>query len=117
MNSVMICCKRFKERLNAENIQSEYQEVQTKRYCKRTIVSIVSDNASNTVKAFSLFGSEVYQELKIDWGNDTEEESEAENMYEDNKGNLAKHMSSLHTVCNLLLKTAWKSVLSTWKQY
>ncbi|CAG2238821.1 unnamed protein product [Mytilus edulis] len=51
MKSVMICCKRFKGRHTAESIRSEYEEVVTSFEIGFKIAAIVSDNASNMVKA------------------------------------------------------------------
>ncbi|VDI11014.1 Hypothetical predicted protein [Mytilus galloprovincialis] len=63
MKSVMICCKRFKGRHTAESIRSEYEEVVTSFEIGFKIAAIVSDNASNMVKAFSIPG---FDDFKVD---------------------------------------------------
>lgn len=58
LKSVMICCKRVKGRHTADNIRMEYEEVISCFDVGHKIISVVSDNASNMVKAFSLPGCE-----------------------------------------------------------
>lgn len=58
MKSVMICCKRFKGRHTSENIRQEYEEVISSFEVGDKIATIVSDNAANMIKAFSLPGYE-----------------------------------------------------------
>lgn len=59
LKSVMVCCKRFKGSHSAENIRHEYEEVISCFEIAEKISTIVSDNASNMIKAFSLPGCEI----------------------------------------------------------
>lgn len=58
MKSVMICCKIFKGRHTSENIRQEYEEVISSFEIGEKIPTVVSDNAANMIKAFSLPGVE-----------------------------------------------------------
>jgi len=53
MKSAMIACKRFKGRHTAENILHEYEECITSFDINDKIFCVISDNASNMVKAFN----------------------------------------------------------------
>ncbi|CAC5386803.1 unnamed protein product [Mytilus coruscus] len=53
MKSAMIACKRFKGRHTAENILHEYEECITSFNINDKMFCVISDNASNMVKAFS----------------------------------------------------------------
>ena len=61
LNSVMICCKRFKDKHSAENIRHEYGETVTAFNISDKITCIVSDNASNMIKSFLLPGYEAVE--------------------------------------------------------
>lgn len=52
LKSVMICCKRFKQKHTAENIRHEYEEIISSYDMNKKITCVVSDNAANIVKAF-----------------------------------------------------------------
>ncbi|XP_069103066.1 zinc finger BED domain-containing protein 4-like [Argopecten irradians] len=67
MKSVMICCKRVRGKHSAENIRNEYEEAIACFGIGCKIAAVVSDNASNMVKAFSLPG---FENMKSDDKND-----------------------------------------------
>ena len=54
MKSVMLTCKRFRGRHTADNIVQEYDNTIQAYNIASKVSSIVTDNASNMVKAFSL---------------------------------------------------------------
>lgn len=70
LRSVMICCKRFCGKHTAENIRNEYEEIIASFDIAKKIVAIVSDNASNMVKAFSIPG---YEDEDISQDQDSDE--------------------------------------------
>ncbi|VDI42302.1 Hypothetical predicted protein [Mytilus galloprovincialis] len=82
MKSVMICCKRFKGRHTAESIRSEYEEVVTSFEIGFKIAAIVSDNASNMVKAFSIPG---FDDFKVDHESSDEEIDDVDKEIEDDQ--------------------------------
>ncbi|KAJ8315996.1 hypothetical protein KUTeg_006010 [Tegillarca granosa] len=70
LRSVMFCCKRFCGKHTAENIRNEYEEIIASFDIAKKIVAIVSDNASNMVKAFSIPG---YEDEDISQDQDSDE--------------------------------------------
>lgn len=54
LKSVMVSCSRFQGRHSAENIRQEYEEVVSDLNVRNKISYVVSDNASNMVKAFKM---------------------------------------------------------------
>ena len=52
----MLACKRFKGRHTAENVVSNYEEVLSDYEIGNKISHVITDNASNMIKAFSLPG-------------------------------------------------------------
>lgn len=53
MKSVMLACARFKGRHTADNIYQQYQETLSAFEISSRIASVVTDNASNMLKAFN----------------------------------------------------------------
>ena len=53
MHTVMLQCKRFKGKHSAENIRHEYEETLATYDISNKICSIITDNASNMMKAFN----------------------------------------------------------------
>ena len=53
MHTVMLHCKRFKGKHSAENIRHEYEETLATYDISNKICSIITDNASNMMKAFN----------------------------------------------------------------
>lgn len=58
MQSAMLACKRFKGRHTAENILQQYEETVASFDVAQKTTDVVTDNASNMTKAFSLPGYE-----------------------------------------------------------
>ena len=73
MQSVMIACKRFKGRHTADNIRLEYEESLSAYDISDKIMTIVTDNASNMVKAFDLQLPGYVKEKDADDDSDSEE--------------------------------------------
>ena len=55
-SSAMLACRRFTGRHTADNISVQYEEVVNKFNIADKVTHVVSDNASNVVKAFKLPG-------------------------------------------------------------
>ena len=75
MKSVMLACKRFRGKLSGENILQEYEETMALFDIALNVVHIITDNASNMKKAFSLPGFASDVEKK---SNDSEDEDQDE---------------------------------------
>ena len=56
MQSIMLCCKRFRGQHTAENIAQYYEEMISTFNIVGKVTTVVTDNASNVVKAFHLPG-------------------------------------------------------------
>ena len=92
MNYVMPACKRFKGRHTAENILHGYEDCITSYDINDNICCVISDNASNMVKAFSFPVSGYTDSDEQFWlNNDTiedycdPEESESQNPFPKHK--------------------------------
>lgn len=85
LKSVMICCKRFKQKHTSENIRHEYEETVSSFDINKKITCVVSDNAANMVKAFdfSLPGFEV--EITAIQNTDSDDDDDEDN--DDNDDN------------------------------
>lgn len=59
LESVMVACKRFKGRHTAENIYEMYEDILSKYNLGSGISTIITDNAANIVKAFTLPGLDI----------------------------------------------------------
>uniref|UniRef100_A0A1X7SG31 DUF4371 domain-containing protein n=1 Tax=Amphimedon queenslandica TaxID=400682 RepID=A0A1X7SG31_AMPQE len=75
MYSLMLECKRFKGRHTAENIYSYYCEATTSYNIEGKVITTVTENASNVVKAFSIPG---YHGDSHNYDEDEEEDEERE---------------------------------------
>ena len=51
MQSIMLCCKRFRGQHTEENIAQYYEEVISTFNIVGKVTTVVTDNASNVVKA------------------------------------------------------------------
>ena len=56
LKSVLLCCKRFKGHHTAENIYQQYEDAVLQFDVADKVRHIVTDTASNTIKAFTLPG-------------------------------------------------------------
>ena len=80
MRTVMITCKRFNGRHTADNIRYEYEEAISKFEISDKILTIVTDNASNMMKAFDFSLPGFTPENEDDDESDTEEHDTNENL-------------------------------------
>jgi hypothetical protein len=76
MHPVMLACKRFKGRHTAENIRQQYEETVSTFELASKITNIVTDNASNMIKAFDLPGFEDINTATDDDSGDDEMDSD-----------------------------------------
>ncbi len=60
LHTIMLACNRFKGRHTADNIQATFEETVSEYGIGQKVLTVVTDNAANMVKAFSLPG---YEEL------------------------------------------------------
>ena len=76
--SCVLSCKRFKGRHTAENIYSSYEGIIQLFGIERKVKYIVSDNASNVIKAFSLpeFEESATSDASMNSDNNTDNESD-----------------------------------------
>lgn len=56
LRSILLCCKRFKRKYTSENIRNAYEEALVCFDIANKTTAVVSDNATNMVKAFSIPG-------------------------------------------------------------
>ena len=114
--SCMLSCKWFKGRHAAENIYSSYEGIVQLFDIERKVKYIVSDNASNMIKAFFLPGFEesATNDALMDSDSDTDNESDDDTttdgdtttdssvIDEDVLQYLPEHQSCLLIPCSLL---------------
>ena len=81
MKSAMLACQRVKGRDTGENIAQHYEDVISTYPLNNTRITIVTDNASNMVKAFALPGFEIERVT------DSDDDSEVESDDDDDAGN------------------------------
>ena len=81
MKSAMLACQRVKGRHTGENIAQHYEDVISTYPLNNTRITIVTDNASNMVKAFALPGFEIERVT------DSDDDSEVESDDDDDAGN------------------------------
>ena len=74
LQSVMLACKRFKGRHTAENIRHEYEETVSAFEISHKITAIVTDNASNMIKAFD-FSLPGYEDDNTSAEDDSDDEN------------------------------------------
>lgn len=124
LESAMLECKRFKGRHTAENIAQYYDEAITSYGIHSKIVTTVTDNASNVVKAMSLPGFEECElsdaEEEDDDGDSSEDESVEEfgDLESDSSGNpqvVLASQGSQHDTCfahtlQLVVKDGFKQI-------
>lgn len=65
LHSLMLACRRFKGRHTAENIFAHFDEVVNYFNISHKVSYVISDNASNMIKAFSIAGPRV-QAVQVD---------------------------------------------------
>ena len=76
IKSVMISCKRFKQKHTAENIRHEYEEIISSFDINKKILCVTSDNAANMVKAFDFSLPGYENEKNVDECSDDEDNDE-----------------------------------------
>ncbi|VDI46437.1 Hypothetical predicted protein [Mytilus galloprovincialis] len=112
-HSVMLSCKRFKGKHTAESIRYEYGETLAVFEIADKIFTIVTDNASNMVKAFktSLPGFEDTTD-DGDSGNDKPEDVDCEDKNEDELEHLPNHSRCYAHTLQLVIKDGLKDCTS-----
>ena len=116
MQSLMLECKRFKGRHTAENIAHNYDEVITSYNIDRKIVTTVTDNASNIVKAFSLpgFQDDSLHTNRDDEDNEGDEDEEDEKINEmdlhDSLDYVSEHDTCFAHTLQLVIKDGFKEI-------
>ena len=110
MYSLMLECKRFKGRHTAENIYACYCEVTTSY---DNVITTVTDNGSNVVKAFSLpgyhddpFHQECYEDEEQD---DEEREIDAIDLH-DSLEYVSEHDTCFAHTLQLVIKDGFKEI-------
>ena len=78
MQSVMIACKRFKGKHTSENIRQVYEETIACFDIAEKIEGVISDNASNMVKAFDFSLPGFTEEKRTDGDDDDDDDSNDE---------------------------------------
>lgn len=76
--SAVLACRRFTGRHTADNISAQYEEVVNEFNIAEKVTHIVSDNASNMVKAFKLPGYNANSQSDRDDTSDTDGRSDTE---------------------------------------
>ncbi|KAG7166413.1 hypothetical protein Hamer_G005510, partial [Homarus americanus] len=66
LNSVMLACRRFKGSHTSDNIYDKYQETVAFYDVRSKVTTIITDNAANMVKAYTLFPVEQLDEDEED---------------------------------------------------
>ncbi|XP_011405551.1 PREDICTED: uncharacterized protein LOC105313654 [Amphimedon queenslandica] len=109
MYSLMLECKRFKGRHTAENIYSYYCEATTSYNIKGKVITTVTDNASNVVKAFSIPG---YHGDLQDYDEDEEEDEGEMNATDlhDSLDYVSQHDTCFAHTLQLVIKDGFKEI-------
>ena len=106
LNSVMICGKRFKGKHNSENIRHEYEEAVATFEITDNISCIISDNASNMIKAFD-FSLPGFESKADQCDDESEEDHDCEETDDDNeelKDCLPRHSRCCAHTLQLVIK-------------
>ena len=98
MQSLMLACRRFIGRHTTDNIAQYYHETVTSNKISSTIVTIVTDNASNEIKAVSIPGFHDSTSLN-EVGEDEEDEDDDNEMEICNIDDTTFLWSSEHDTC------------------
>ena len=101
----MLCCKRFKGKHSADRIRNEYEETISSFCLADKIIAVVSDNATNMIKAFSLPG---YDDIKDTDESESEDENDDDNVMSDSDIFLPKHSRCYAHTLQLTVKDGLK---------
>ena len=117
LNSVMICCKRFKGKHNYENIRHEYEEAVATFEITDKISCVISDNASNMIKAFdfSLPGFECNADQCEDGSGEDYDCEETDDDNEELKDCLPRHSRCFAHTLQLVIKDGLRDCSSNLK--
>jgi hypothetical protein len=107
----MLACRRFKGRHTAENIAQYFDETITSHDISHKIVTTVTDNAANVVKAMSLPGFENTYSLEKD--EDEDEEDELSEMEDFQKDILLDHDTCFSHTIQLVVKDGLDEIGAT----
>lgn len=106
MKSVMLACSRFRGRHTAENISQQVDETLACFDIAEKVTNIVTDNASNMIKAFSLPGFET-EDTDKDFDEDCEmDEAEPQDITDDSV--TTEHVPCFAHTLQLVIKDGMK---------
>ena len=118
LQSVMLACSRFRGSHTGDAISEEYEKIMASFQISNKVSFIISDSASNMIKAFSLPGfEEEYDDNLEDESDDDSEEEGRENVetleeLEDFYSELNQHVSCFAHVLQLVIKDGFTQAAS-----
>ena len=117
MQSVMLACSHFHGSHTGDAIAEEYERVVASFHLTQKLSFVITDSASNMIKAFSLPGFEEDAECLEDEVESDESEEEQEDNYQGNIGTdvyseLNQHISCFAHVLQLVIKDGFKQASS-----
>ena len=117
MQSVMLACSRFRGSHTGDAIAEEHERVVASFHLTQKLSFVITDSASNMIKAFSLPGFEEDTEVLEDEVESDESEEEQEDNYQGNIGTdvyseLNQHRPCFAHVLQLVIKDGFKQASS-----